>query len=125
VAETFRMSGHATHDEREARVTFAAELFERWGKRDPVGLYETYLIEGATDLETGERLETPGSRNEQNAEVLRKIEERVILEVDKAAEEAIESSRGKMPLPATAIEGVYSKKYSVDEQKTTANQPIG
>jgi TPP-dependent pyruvate/acetoin dehydrogenase alpha subunit len=125
VAETFRMSGHATHDEREARVTFAAELFERWGKRDPIGLYETYLIEGATDLETGERLETPGSRNEQNAEVLRKIEERVILEVDKAAEEAIESSRGKMPLPATAIEGVYSKKYSVDEQKTIANQPIG
>jgi TPP-dependent pyruvate/acetoin dehydrogenase alpha subunit len=125
VAETFRMSGHATHDEREARVTFASELFERWGKRDPVGLYETYLIEGATDLETGERLETQGSRSEQNAEVLRKIEERVIREVDKAAEEAIESSRGAMPIPATAVEGVYSKQDSPDEQNKTVNQTIG
>src|SRR5256884_8393919 len=40
VAETFRMGGHATHDEREARETFPAELFQQWGKRDPIGLYE-------------------------------------------------------------------------------------
>ncbi|MBI4409022.1 MAG: thiamine pyrophosphate-dependent dehydrogenase E1 component subunit alpha, partial [Gemmatimonadetes bacterium] len=44
VAETFRMGGHATHDEAEARATFAAELFEAWGKRDPIGLYEEYLV---------------------------------------------------------------------------------
>ncbi|HEY7543615.1 MAG TPA: thiamine pyrophosphate-dependent dehydrogenase E1 component subunit alpha, partial [Blastocatellia bacterium] len=49
VAETFRMGGHATHDEREARETFAKELFEHWGKRDPIGLFETYLIEGVID----------------------------------------------------------------------------
>jgi len=27
VAETFRMGGHATHDEAEARTTFPSELF--------------------------------------------------------------------------------------------------
>lgn len=43
VAETFRMGGHATHDEREARDTFPAELFEHWGRRDPVGLFEAYM----------------------------------------------------------------------------------
>ncbi|HXG64558.1 MAG TPA: thiamine pyrophosphate-dependent enzyme, partial [Blastocatellia bacterium] len=51
IAETFRMGGHATHDEREARATFAADLFEHWGKRDPIGLFETWLIEGELDLE--------------------------------------------------------------------------
>ncbi|MGI9629215.1 MAG: thiamine pyrophosphate-dependent dehydrogenase E1 component subunit alpha [Longimicrobiales bacterium] len=44
VAETFRMGGHATHDEREAREAFPPELFEHWGKRDPIGQYETYLL---------------------------------------------------------------------------------
>jgi TPP-dependent pyruvate/acetoin dehydrogenase alpha subunit len=44
VVETFRMGGHATHDEAEARRTFPAELFEHWGRRDPVGLYEEHLV---------------------------------------------------------------------------------
>jgi 2-oxoisovalerate dehydrogenase E1 component len=48
VVETFRMGGHATHDEAEARRTFPAELFEHWGRRDPVGLYEEYLAAGAS-----------------------------------------------------------------------------
>src|SRR5438552_3246189 len=34
VAETFRMGGHATHDEREARETFPDALFTAWGLRD-------------------------------------------------------------------------------------------
>jgi pyruvate dehydrogenase E1 component alpha subunit/2-oxoisovalerate dehydrogenase E1 component alpha subunit len=45
VAETFRMGGHATHDEREARATLPAELYATWGRRDPIGLYEEYLKE--------------------------------------------------------------------------------
>lgn len=45
VAETFRMGGHATHDEREARETFAPELFAEWGRRDPIGLFECHLRE--------------------------------------------------------------------------------
>jgi TPP-dependent pyruvate/acetoin dehydrogenase alpha subunit len=125
VAETFRMSGHATHDEREARVTFASELFERWGKRDPIGLYETYLIEGAVDLETGERQDNAGFRRDQNREVLRKIEERVIREVDEAAQEAIESSRSRMPRPETAAEGVYSTKESLNEQTPVTSRSTG
>lgn len=44
VANTFRMGGHATHDEREARDTFDAELFRQWGARDPIALYERFLL---------------------------------------------------------------------------------
>src|SRR2546426_12097940 len=57
IAETFRMGGHATHDEREARETFSAELVSTWGKRDPIGLYgESLQEEGRTaqQLEAGE-----------------------------------------------------------------------
>jgi TPP-dependent pyruvate/acetoin dehydrogenase alpha subunit len=90
IAETFRMGGHATHDEREARDTFPAELFKTWGKRDPVGLYEEYLKEeGIKAKELGE------------------IEAEVTAVVAKAAEEAI-ASRGKMPKAETALKGVYA-----------------
>lgn len=44
VVNTFRMGGHATHDEAEARRTFPAELFREWGRRDPIGLYEEHLV---------------------------------------------------------------------------------
>ncbi len=109
VAETFRMGGHATHDEREARETFSNELFARWGKRDPVGMFETYLIEGALDLETGHRSETTDDLRKRNKEALKLIEERVIAEVDRATEEALVSLRTRMPKPASAAEGVYSE----------------
>src|SRR5712671_1536885 len=58
LAETFRMGGHATHDEREARETFSAELFTKWGKRDPVGLYEEYLKEEGTSEKVLKEVET-------------------------------------------------------------------
>ncbi len=38
LADTFRMGGHVTHDQREAREALPAE----WGKRDPIGLFEAY-----------------------------------------------------------------------------------
>ncbi|MGH7676585.1 MAG: thiamine pyrophosphate-dependent enzyme, partial [Gemmatimonadales bacterium] len=91
VAETFRMGGHATHDEREARETFAAELFERWGKRDPIGLYEEYLKEeGRTEAE------------------LAAVEAGVAAEVEGAAEQAL-ASRDRMPEPESAVRGVYAE----------------
>ncbi len=90
VAETFRMGGHATHDEREARDTLPAELFARWGKRDPIGLYEEYL------KEEGE----PASR-------LVEVETSVTAEVERAAAEAI-ASRERMPQGVTALAGVYA-----------------
>jgi len=90
IAETFRMGGHATHDEHEARETFPAELFKSWGKRDPVGLYEEYLKEeGIAAKRLGE------------------VETDVTAQVAKAAEEAI-ASREKMPKGETALHGVYA-----------------
>lgn len=93
IAETFRMGGHATHDEREARETFSRELFTKWGKRDPVGLYEEYLKEDGIP-----------------AKVLGELEQDVTEEVERAAAAAL-ASREKMPEGATALEGVYASHH--------------
>ena len=93
VAETFRMGGHATHDEREARDTFPAAQFEHWGKRDPIGMYEEYL-------------KADGITVKQLAE----IEAAVTAEVERAAEAAVQS-REKMPPGESALEGVYAKRH--------------
>jgi TPP-dependent pyruvate/acetoin dehydrogenase alpha subunit len=78
--ETFRMGGHATHDEAEARRTFPPELFEAWGRRDPIGLYEEYLVRRGIDRE---RLEA--------------VEQAVTDEVETAAAHALESRESRMP----------------------------
>lgn len=92
VAETFRMGGHATHDEREARETFSPELFTMWGKRDPVGLYEEYLKEEGV-----------------SAQALEQEEQQITAEVERAAADAL-ASRDNMPQGATALEGVYASR---------------
>ena len=91
VAETFRMGGHATHDERDARATLPAELFATWGKRDPIGLFEEYLKEEGRTVQELEAVETG-----------------VSAEVERAAETAL-ASRERMPLGAAALEGVYAR----------------
>ena len=91
VAETFRMGGHATHDEAEARRTFSRELFSAWGRRDPVALYEEYLVEHGVTRDT-----------------LGEIEREVEQEVARAEEDALASRQGQMPPPASALEGVYA-----------------
>jgi TPP-dependent pyruvate/acetoin dehydrogenase alpha subunit len=96
-ATTMRMGGHATHDEGESRQLLAPELFEYWGKRDPIGTYETYL------KEAGFRL----SPTESNAEALSQIEKEVLAEVDRAADEALDSRQGQMPRPETQRQGVF------------------
>jgi TPP-dependent pyruvate/acetoin dehydrogenase alpha subunit len=90
-AETFRMGGHATHDEREAREIFPAEVFQYWGKRDPIGMYEQWL-----------------ERHGVSRALLEETEERVIEEVARAEKEALESRDNNMPDPATLTEGVYA-----------------
>lgn len=85
VADTFRMGGHATHDEREARDTFPVELFEEWGRRDPVGLFESYL-----------------GRRGVDSEVLNGIDEEVTEEMEAAAAEALES-KDLVPPPEQAL----------------------
>ncbi len=111
IAETFRMGGHATHDEREARETFNTSLFEHYGKRDPIGMFEAYLIEGTLDLATGQRMRRTNHMRESNAEILRQAEEGVTLEVEQAAEDALASSRERLPIPESASEGVYANQY--------------
>ena len=90
VAETFRMGGHATHDEREARETFPVELFEEWGAREPVGMFEAYLKERGFSTET-----------------LDAIEEEVSSAVDNAADEA-KASKSKTPSPDMVVFDEFS-----------------
>ena len=90
-ANTFRMGGHATHDEQEARQGLPEELFAYWGARDPIGLYEEYLV--------GQGLE----RSE-----LERVEAEVTEEIDRAADEALASREGNMPAPESALRDVYA-----------------
>lgn len=92
IAETFRMGGHATHDEREARETFSPELFTTWGKRDPIGLYEEYLKDDGV-----------------SAKALGEIETAITEQVERAAAEALKS-REHMPEGRSALEGVYASR---------------
>lgn len=91
VGETFRMGGHATHDEREARALLPAEWFAAWGKRDPIGLYEEHL-----------------RRQGVAASQLADVEARVEAEVASAEAEALKSRHTSVADPATAVEGVYA-----------------
>lgn len=120
IAETFRMGGHATHDEREARETFAAELFEHYGKRDPIGLFESYLIEGTLDLASGRRLRRTENMRQRNTEILLQAEARITSEVEQAAEEALQSARHRQPLPESAGEGVYADGKADSRQRFSA-----
>ncbi|HEX8433232.1 MAG TPA: thiamine pyrophosphate-dependent dehydrogenase E1 component subunit alpha [Longimicrobium sp.] len=90
VAETFRMGGHATHDEREARSLFPGEQFAEWGRRDPVGMYETWLLEEGI---AADRLEA--------------IEAEIGAEIEAATEAAIQSRESSMPVGSAASEGVW------------------
>jgi TPP-dependent pyruvate/acetoin dehydrogenase alpha subunit len=90
VGETFRMGGHATHDEAEARATFPDAVFKAWGKRDPVGLYEEYLKEaGRTSRE------------------LEDVEAEMTAHMDRAAREALQSGE-RAPAGESALGGVYA-----------------
>ena len=84
VADTFRMGGHATHDEAEGRRVLPAELFAHWGARDPIGLYEEYLVSAGVSRARLEELETA-----------------VISEVEAAAERAL-AARAAAPAPESA-----------------------
>jgi len=101
-ANTFRMGGHATHDEAEARSLFAPEVFDYWGRRDPIGTYEEYLkSKGVT------------------AKTLDDVEARVIDEIRQAETEARESREKRMPKPGSAIEDVYAPTAGATAGKST------
>ncbi|PYS01311.1 MAG: hypothetical protein DMG15_22540 [Acidobacteria bacterium] len=106
-AETFRMGGHATHDEHEARQIFSPAMFEYWGKRDPIGMYEAYL----------ERRGIPKATLEQ-------VEATVIDEIAQAEKDALESRDRNMPEPQTAMQGVYAgQDLGLEETSSKPKQP--
>jgi TPP-dependent pyruvate/acetoin dehydrogenase alpha subunit len=121
IADTFRMGGHATHDEREARATFDSTLFSHWGKRDPIGLFEAHLIEGSLDLEGGARVDSSDETRKRNAAVLRRLETQVIEEIERAANEALESARTNMPVGASAAEGLYAETKAILDEALAAS----
>ncbi len=98
VARTFRMGGHATHDEAEGRAIFPPELFQEWGRRDPIGMYETWLAQRREPLRAGQ----------DNASLLSDIEASVTREVEAGAEEALASQRHHMPGEDSLLEGVLA-----------------
>ena len=96
-AKTFRMGGHATHDEGDSRDILPPDLFDYWGKRDPIGMYESYLA--GADFRLSEKVTNP--------ELLEQLEAEVIGEVESAADEALAGRGQNMPDPATQSLGVY------------------
>jgi 2-oxoisovalerate dehydrogenase E1 component len=115
IAETFRMGGHATHDEREARATFDARLFEFWGKRDPIGLFENYLTECGVDLVSGKRGRRTQALRERNALAIREAEQRVLAEIEQAEKAALESRANRPPQGESAATGVYAGSTGVPD----------
>src|SRR6266705_238863 len=105
-AETFRMGGHATHDEKEAREIVAPEVFEYWGKRDPIGMYECYL----------ESQGTPKS-------ALDAVEGDVIDEIARAERDALISRESNVPKPETAMENVYAETRAARAGKSSTPRP--
>jgi TPP-dependent pyruvate/acetoin dehydrogenase alpha subunit len=103
VADTFRMGGHATHDEREARETFSSALFSHWGTRDPIGLFESFLHEEGI-----------------GPEVLGGIEAEITEEMEQAAEEAL-ASRDRIPPPEQAL---YDGFSSGGVSEWTTKRPV-
>ena len=92
LAETFRMGGHASHDDAEARATFPDATFKAWGARDPIGLYEEYL-EGAG----------------RTARELEDVESDTTAQMERAAAEAL-GSKQRVPAGTSALNGVYAEE---------------
>ena len=95
VAHTFRMGGHATHDEGISRELLPADRFEYFGRRDPVRVYRAFLRRGGAG---GPPIPEPD---------LVAIETRLEAEAREAEAEAIASHQAQRPDPATARAGVF------------------
>ncbi|HEV7672525.1 MAG TPA: thiamine pyrophosphate-dependent dehydrogenase E1 component subunit alpha [Thermoanaerobaculia bacterium] len=84
-AKTFRMKGHAEHDDAGY---VPPELFEEWRKKDPIDRFERHLL--------GLGLATP--------EDLQKI----VAEIDRGLDAEVDFALASpMPPPERALEGVY------------------
>ena len=124
LAGTFRMGGHATHDEAEGRALFPAETFAHWGRRDPIGCFEAWLeslpepLSPAAGAASGGR---PARRSAtslatDNRHALERLEEQVRLEVERAADEALASRTSAPPNPADLARGVWAAAGTDDQE---------
>ncbi|MBI3448120.1 MAG: thiamine pyrophosphate-dependent dehydrogenase E1 component subunit alpha [Acidobacteria bacterium] len=102
---TFRMGGHATHDEAEGRAICSKEELAHHGARDPIGNYEEWLF----------------ARGVARARMA-SIEERVTHEVDAAAEAAL-AARAEGPAePRDVLSGVYAEGTLTSRQEIIAKR---
>ncbi len=100
-ARTFRMGGHATHDEAEGRALCTDEEFAHWGARDPVACYESWLEASGRGIARAD---------------LGSVEEKVTAELDAAAEEAL-AARDAPPATAEDLtSGVYAGGKPADRR---------
>lgn len=94
LAKTFRMGGHATHDEREARGLFGDEVYQYWGARDPIGCFEAWLKR----------------YREISADELETIETEVTRAVEEAAKLAQSRKVSHAPSPDELEQGVFASQ---------------
>lgn len=100
LARTFRLGGHATHDEAEARSLFPEQVFREWGKRDPIGCFEEALKK---------RPKLLGAKSRKQVETrLAAWEEEVAEEVEKAAEHSLRSRDRHPPDPGAMLGDVFA-----------------
>ena len=95
-ASTFRMGGHATHDEREARALFESDTFRDWAARDPVGCFEE-TVKAAGWLGKGAEAQ------------LQAWEDEVTREIDAAEKAALDARSAAPPDPDAMLGEVYAK----------------
>lgn len=102
VAETYRMLGHAQHDDQEY---VPEEELEEWRRRDPLERYESYLEEAGVASE------------ERCADIRREVEE----ELDAAVREALDTPR---PDPRDAGARVWAGEDGT-QVPWTRRSPVG
>ena len=102
VAETYRMLGHAQHDDQKY---VSEEELEAWRERDPLHRYEAYLQEAGL---AGE---------EERAEIRRDVDE----ELDEAVQEALDTPR---PDPRDAGSRVWADEEG-PRVPWTRRSPVG
>ena len=79
--------------------------------RDPIGTFESYLMEDGPPLDGRRR--AAKARREANRNLLEEAEARVLSEVEEAEKEALVSRSLHMPEPAEAVVGVYASAVSI------------
>jgi len=113
-ANTFRMGGHATHDEAEARALMPPALFRYWGERDPIGQFEAHLLGAETAWATYLADPLPEALPEEpkarNRAVLEHVARQAEAEVEAAASEALQSRAHSNPDGADVDHGVYARR---------------